>query len=86
MCATSPMWTTRSTRRAAESGRSIGEITGETTQWYLDDMAEVGALEPTHMPRATGYIGEMIAMIEALIAKEPCLCGRGPCALSGALL
>ena len=42
--------------RAATSGRSIGEITAETTQWYLDDMAAVGALEPDHMPRATQYI------------------------------
>src|SRR6056297_3797054 len=24
---------------AAETGRSIGEITSETTQWFLDDMA-----------------------------------------------
>ena len=63
--------------RAAESGRSIGEITGETTQWYLDDMAEVGAREPTHMPRATGYIGEMIAMIEALIAKDHAYAAEG---------
>ena len=39
--------------RARETGRSIGEITAETTQWYLDDMAALGNLEPTHMPRAT---------------------------------
>jgi cysteinyl-tRNA synthetase len=63
--------------RAAERERSIGEITEETTQWYLDDMAEVGALEPTHMPRATGYIGEMIAMIEALIAKDHAYVAEG---------
>ena len=55
--------------RAAESGRSIGEITAETTQWFLDDMAELGALEPNHMPRATQYIPQMVAMIEDLIAK-----------------
>lgn len=55
--------------RAAESGRSIGEITAETTQWFLDDMAAVGALEPDAMPRATQYIAQMIAMIEDLIAK-----------------
>ena len=55
--------------RAAESGRSIGEITEETTRWYLEDMAAIGALEPTHMPRATAYIAEMIAMIEDLIAR-----------------
>jgi cysteinyl-tRNA synthetase len=55
--------------RAAASGRSIGEITAETTQWYLEDMAAIGALEPTHMPRATAYIAEMVEMIEELIAK-----------------
>jgi cysteinyl-tRNA synthetase len=55
--------------RAAESGRSIADITQETTQWFLDDMAALGALEPTHMPRATRYIPQMVAMIEDLIAK-----------------
>ncbi|SPH21235.1 Cysteine--tRNA ligase [Ascidiaceihabitans donghaensis] len=54
--------------RAAESGRSIGDITAETTQWFLDDMGAVGALEPTQMPRATAYIPQMVAMIETLIA------------------
>ncbi|GAA6189423.1 cysteine--tRNA ligase [Litorivita sp. NS0012-18] len=61
--------------RAAESGRSIREITDETTQWYLDDMRAVGALDPSirggdsdrAMPRATEYIDSMIAMIETLI-------------------
>ena len=55
--------------RAAESRRSIGEITAETTRWYLEDMAAIGALEPNHMPRATEYIAEMIAMIQILIKK-----------------
>ena len=55
--------------RAAESGRPIAEITGETTQWFLEDMAALGALEPSAMPRATAYIGQMVEMIEALIAK-----------------
>ncbi|MGR3462286.1 MAG: cysteine--tRNA ligase [Roseovarius sp.] len=55
--------------RAKESGRPIGEITAETTQWFLDDMGELGALEPDHMPRATQYIPQMVAMIEDLIAK-----------------
>lgn len=54
--------------RAAESGREISEITAETTQWYLDDMGALGAMEPNHMPRATQYIAQMITMIEKLIA------------------
>ena len=55
--------------RAAESGRSIREITDETIDWYLEDMAALGALEPNAMPRATEWIGQMIAMIEGLIAS-----------------
>ncbi|UYV39022.1 cysteine--tRNA ligase [Rhodobacteraceae bacterium D3-12] len=64
--------------RAAESGRTIGEITAETTQWYLDDMGALGALEPSikndpdhakAMPRATQFIPEMVAMIDDLIAR-----------------
>ncbi|WP_127111872.1 cysteine--tRNA ligase [Shimia sediminis] len=54
--------------RAAESGRPISEITAETTQWYLDDMGALGAMEPDHMPRATAYIPQMVEMIEKLIA------------------
>ncbi|WP_027243915.1 cysteine--tRNA ligase [Leisingera daeponensis] len=63
--------------RAAESGRLIGEITAETTQWFLDDMGELGALEPSHMPRATEYIPQMVAMIEDLIAKGHAYAAEG---------
>ena len=71
--------------RAAESGRSIGDITAETTQWFLDDMAAVGALEPSikdgdhqrAMPRATQYIPQMVAMIEDLIASDHAYAAEG---------
>ncbi len=63
--------------RAAQSGRSISDITAETTQWYLDDMAAVGVMEPTEMPRATAYIAEMIAMIEDLIVKGHAYAAEG---------
>lgn len=63
--------------RAAESGRSIGEITDKTTQWFLDDMAALGALEPDHMPRATQYIPQMVAMIEGLIASGHAYAAEG---------
>jgi cysteinyl-tRNA synthetase len=55
--------------RAAATGRPIRDITEETVAWYREDMATLGALPPTHEPRATEFIGQMIAMIEALIAK-----------------
>lgn len=55
--------------RAAKTGRDIRVITDETIGWYHADMDALGALRPTHEPRATEYIGEMIAMISALIDK-----------------
>ncbi|ATG46644.1 cysteine--tRNA ligase [Celeribacter ethanolicus] len=63
--------------RAAESGRSIREITDETTQWYLDDMRAVGAMDPDQMPRATEFIGAMISMIEGLIANGHAYAAEG---------
>jgi cysteinyl-tRNA synthetase len=63
--------------RAASSGRSIGEITDETIAWYLQDMGEIGALEPTEMPRATQYIAQMVAFIEDLIAKGHAYAAEG---------
>ncbi len=54
--------------RAEQSGRPIEQITSETTEWFLQDMAALGALEPDHMPRATAHIAQMIAMIGDLIA------------------
>ena len=47
----------------------IRERTGETIAWYHADMDALGALRPDHEPRATEYIGAMIAMIEGLIEK-----------------
>ena len=63
--------------RAVETGRKISEITAETTQWFLDDMGELGALEPDHMPRATQYIPQMVAMIETLIAEGHAYAAEG---------
>ncbi|NDV00793.1 cysteine--tRNA ligase [Pseudoroseicyclus tamaricis] len=61
----------RAQERAEETGESvqeaIGAITEETIGWYHDDMEALGTLRPTHEPRATGHVGEMIAMIEGLI-------------------
>jgi cysteinyl-tRNA synthetase len=63
--------------RAAATGRPIQDITDETIAWYLDDMAAIGVSEPTHMPRATGYIAPMVAMIEDLIAKGHAYAAEG---------
>ncbi len=56
--------------RASETGRSIRDITEETTGWYLEDMSALGELGPDFAPRATEYIPEMIHFINALIEKD----------------
>jgi cysteinyl-tRNA synthetase len=63
--------------RARQSGRSISEITQETSQWYLEDMGALGNLEPTHMPRATQYITQMVSMIENLIERGHAYAAEG---------
>lgn len=47
----------------------IRQRTEETIAWYHADMDALGALRPTHEPRATEFIGQMIAMIQGLIAS-----------------
>jgi len=47
----------------------IHERTEETIAWYHADTDALGALRPDHEPRATEWIGAMVAMIEDLIAK-----------------
>ena len=54
--------------RAAEEGCTIRELTENTAVQFRNDVAALGCLPPTHEPRATEYIAEMIAMIETLIA------------------
>ena len=55
--------------RAQERGVPIDTVTQETARWFQDDMAALGCLAPTHQPRATEYVGQMVAMIERLIAQ-----------------
>lgn len=64
---------TAQARKAAGDPRPlealIRERTEETIGWYHADMDALGALRPTFEPRATDYIGAMIAMIADLIAQ-----------------
>ncbi|MWB79521.1 cysteine--tRNA ligase [Pseudooceanicola sp. 216_PA32_1] len=55
----------------------IAERSGETIRWYHEDMDALGALRPSSEPRATGYIAQMIAMIEGLIAAGHAYAAEG---------
>ena len=58
-------------RKAAGEPGTLEELirarSDETIGWYHADMDALGALRPTHEPRATEYIAQMIAMITGLI-------------------
>ena len=60
-------------RKDAGDPRSLEELirerTDETIRWYHEDMGALGNLDPNEEPRATEYIGQMVAMISDLIAK-----------------
>jgi cysteinyl-tRNA synthetase len=60
-------------RQAAGAAGSLEELirgrTEETIAWYHADMDALGALRPTHEPRATEFVPQMVAMIADLIAK-----------------
>ena len=55
--------------RANEEGVSIADVTSRTTAQFHEDVAALGALEPSVEPRATGHVPQMIEMIEALIER-----------------
>src|SRR5215472_1777820 len=52
---------------ARENGEPIDALTRRTTAMFHEDMAALGNLPPNVEPRATGYIRQMIGMIERLI-------------------
>ncbi|MFQ6016557.1 MAG: cysteine--tRNA ligase [Kiloniellaceae bacterium] len=54
---------------AKETGEPIDRLTARTTRAFHEDMAALGALEPSIEPRATGHIDRMIAMIQQLIDR-----------------
>jgi cysteinyl-tRNA synthetase len=54
---------------AEETGEAIEAITVKYTDIYNADMAALGVALPDVQPRATGHIGEMITLIQALIDK-----------------
>lgn len=52
-----------------ETGKSIHEITEQTYNWYLEDMAKLNVLAPNFRPRATEYIEAMIELVRKLLAN-----------------
>ena len=55
--------------RANENGETIGELTARFIATMNEDSDALGVLRPDIEPKATEHIGQMIAMIEDLIAN-----------------
>jgi cysteinyl-tRNA synthetase len=56
-------------KAATDNNEAIASLTMRTFKTYEEDMAALGALTPTHQPRCTETIPQMIALIETLIDK-----------------
>ena len=56
-------------RRAVERGISIRALTDEMIDAMRQDLAAIGTVPPTHEPRATDYVPQMLAMIHTLQGK-----------------
>ncbi|MFT7724635.1 MAG: cysteine--tRNA ligase [Roseateles sp.] len=56
-------------KRALERNMPIAALTAEMTAAMHEDFARVGVERPTHEPRATQYVPQMLALIERLEAR-----------------
>jgi cysteinyl-tRNA synthetase len=57
-------------RRAVERGITIRSLTDEMIAAMRHDLAAIGTAAPTHEPRATDYVPQMLAMIRTLEDKR----------------
>jgi cysteinyl-tRNA synthetase len=56
-------------RAAAVAGVAINVVTDKFARIYREDVGALNVLAPTFEPRATAHVGDMIALIETLIAS-----------------
>jgi len=54
---------------ALDEGVEISVIADRYTEIYERDMAALNALAPTHAPRATAFMAEMVRLIDELLAR-----------------
>jgi len=56
-------------RRVRETGRPLAEYTGFYEAEFLKDLEALHCVRPHQLPRATAHIADIIALIEALVAR-----------------
>ena len=64
-------------KKAAEEGVDISVITDRYLEIYNADMSVLGALRPTHQPRATQTMDAIIAMIGRLVENKAAYAAEG---------
>jgi cysteinyl-tRNA synthetase len=57
-------------QRASDNNESIETLTDRFIRAMEEDAAALGVMRPSHEPRATQYVENMISMIDTLIAKD----------------
>lgn len=62
---------------AKAQGIDISDLTTKTTEMFHTDMAALNCLSPTHEPRATAHIPEMLEMIDRLIENGNAYAAEG---------
>ena len=56
--------------KSINENKPVNEITSETIRWFNEDNDYLNVLKPTHEPKATEYIPQMISMIDKLVSKN----------------
>jgi cysteinyl-tRNA synthetase len=56
-------------KRVRETGMGLREYTSQYEQAFLQDLQTLNCLRPHHLPRATEYIPEIVALVERLVAR-----------------
>lgn len=56
-------------RRAVENGETIGQLTGRMIEEMYRDADALGVERPTHDPRATDYVPQMLSIVKRLEDK-----------------
>ena len=56
-------------KRVRETKTSLREFTGQYEAAFLEDLKTLNCRLPHHLPHATGYIPEIIALIQKLLAR-----------------
>jgi cysteinyl-tRNA synthetase len=63
--------------RAKEEGKAPAEVAARYTEEYFRDLAALGVRPPTHSPKATLYIPNMIEVISGLVEAGHAYVARG---------